>query len=104
MSQSVIFMSLVLLGPVEPTTTPCAFEQTAVPAPIPRYRRPPLPAAGAWFRPAPGEMPTPPAVGTRWHTANKVGEFGNPVIHPEVDTMEFRPTDALPGDARARVW
>ena len=104
MSQSVIFLGLVFLAPVEPPNASWGVEQPPLPAPIPRYTRPPLPAAGTWFTPAPSAFDLPPAYGAQWHTVKKVGAPGNPVIHPEVDTMEFRPTDALPGDARARVW
>jgi hypothetical protein len=45
-----------------------------------------------------------PAAGIIWHIAQKVGQPDRPVIHFEVDTMEFRPSDALPGDGRSRVW
>jgi hypothetical protein len=104
MSQSVIFLSVIFLAPVELPTAACAPEQAAAFSPIPRYRRPPLPAGGDGYPAAPCESGIVPAGGVIWHTVQKVGQPGNPVIHTEVDTMEFRPSDALPGDAGSRVW
>src|SRR5947199_62755 len=103
MSQSVVFLSLIFLAPVQPRSAACPFEQPESPLPIPRYSRPPLPAAGSWYIPS-CESGMQPGTAIIWHTAQKVGESNKPVIHPEVDTMEFRPSDALPGDARGRVW
>jgi hypothetical protein len=43
----------------------------------------------------------------RWlyHTVRKVsGQDEECPIHPEVDTMEFRPSDARPGEFRPKVW
>jgi hypothetical protein len=104
MSPSVLFLGLIFLPPLEPPSAGWATEQAPLPSPIPRYTRPPLPAAGNWSTPAPSAFDRPPTYGPQWHTAKKVGAPGNPIIHPEVDTMEFRPTDALPGDVRASVW
>jgi hypothetical protein len=104
MSQSVMFLGLIFLAPVETPGAACAPDHAASLLPIPRYVRPPLPAAGTWYPPGCGEAGMKPGAGIMWHTARKVGQPGSPVIHPEVDTMEFRPSDALPEDARARVW
>jgi len=102
MSQSVIFLGLIFLAPVGQPSAAGASERPVWPAPIPRYIRPPLPAGGTWCPPGSSEAGFKP--GIIWHTAQKIGEPGSPVIHPEIDTMEFRPSDALPADARARVW
>jgi hypothetical protein len=104
MSQSVIFLGLIFLAPALPPGAAWAAEQAAPLLPIPRYIRPPLPPGGTWYPPVAGESVIKSGAGIIWHTAQKVGQPGSPVIHPEVDTMEFRPSDALPGDAQARVW
>lgn len=104
MSQSLIIFSLILLAPVEPPGAVCGPHQSPSPLPIPRYIRPAWPAGEAWYAPDCSPSVMKACGGIQWHTAQKVGRPASPVIHLEVDTMEFRPTDALPADARACVW